>query len=212
MIRKIVVIGAGGHGRETIDVIDAINAVEPTFRLVGVIDDRGDEHGFLARRNIPVLGGLDVLAQHEGSFVAAVGDPALRRTLAEAATTAGLVAATLVHPTAVFGSDLRLGDGLVAAAHSQLTTNVRTGVHVQLNIGATVSHDCVLGDYVTLSPGCHVSGNVQLGAGVTLGVGAVVRQGVSIGEGTFVGAGAVVVDDLPAGVTAVGVPARPLER
>ena len=212
MTREIVVIGAGGHGRETIDIIEAINAVEPAFRLVGVVDDRGDEHGYLARRGIPVLGGLDVLADQNGSFVAAVGDPALRRALAEAATNAGLVSATLVHPTAVFGSDLHLGEGLVAAAQSQITTNVTTGVHVQLNIGATVSHDCVLGDYVTLSPGCHVSGNVHLGAGVTLGVGAVVRQGVSIGEGTFVGAGAVVVDDLPGRVTAIGVPARPLER
>lgn len=212
MIRELVVIGAGGQGRETIDIIEAINAVEPAFRLVGVVDDRRDEHGFLAQRGIAVLGGLDVLAQQEGSFVAAVGDPVLRRTLADAATTAGLAAATLVHPTAVFGSDLRIGEGLVAAAHSQITTNVTTGVHVQLNIGATVSHDCVLGDYVTLSPGCHVSGNVRLGAGVTLGVGAVVRQGVSIGEGTFVGAGAVVIDDLPARVTAIGVPAKPVER
>jgi sugar O-acyltransferase (sialic acid O-acetyltransferase NeuD family) len=115
----------------------------------------------------------------------------------------------LIHPAAVLGSDLRLGPGFVAAAYAQVTTNVTTGRHVHLNIAATVSHDCVLGDYVTLSPGCHVSGNVRLGHRVTLGVGAVVRQGVTIGDDAFIGAGAVVVDDIPAGVTAVGVPARP---
>jgi acetyltransferase-like isoleucine patch superfamily enzyme len=70
----------------------------------------------------------------------------------------------------------------------------------------------VVGDYVTLSPGAHVSGNVRLGDDVTLGVGAVVRQGVSIGARTLVGAGAVVVDDLPADITAIGIPARPRHR
>lgn len=212
MIIALVVIGAGGHGREMLDVVEAVNRTAPTFDLLGVVDDRGDEHGLLARRNVKVLGGLDLLPTLAACYVIGLGDPEARRQVDEQATAAGLVPATLVHPTAVLGSDLRLGPGFVAAAHAQVTTNVVTGRHVQLNVGATLSHDCMLGDYVTLSPGCHVSGNVRLGDGVTLGVGAVVRQGITIGEDTFVGAGAVVVDDLPAGTTAVGVPAKPVGR
>lgn len=210
MTTPLVVIGAGGHGREILDIVEAVNRVEPMFELRGVVDDRGDEHGLLARRRVSLLGGVEVLSQLKGSYVIGVSDPDARRALDKQATDAGLVSATLVHPTVVLGSDLSIGPGFVAAAGAQLTTNVTVGRHVQLNIGATVSHDCELGDYVTLSPGSHVSGNVRLGAGVTLGVGAVVRQGVCIGEGTFVGAGAVVVSDLPPGVTAMGVPARPL--
>lgn len=212
MAGPVVVIGAGGHGRELLDIVEAANRVAPTFELLGVVDDRGDEDELLARRGTTLLGGLDVLAELEGSFAVGVGDPEVRRALHDRATAAGLLPATLVHPTAVLGSDLRLGPGFVGAAQAQVTTNVVTGRHVHLNIAATVSHDCVLGDYVTLSPGCHVSGNCRLGDGVTLGVGAVVRQGITIGEGVFVGAGAVVVDDLPPGTTAVGVPARPLDQ
>lgn len=212
MTTRLVVVGAGGHGREALDVVEAINRRRPTFELLEVIDDHGDEHGLLARRGIAVVGATALLAETEACYVIGVGSPEGRRKVDALATAAGLEPATLIHPTAVLGSDLRIGPGFVAAAHAQVTTNVTTGRHVHLNIGATVSHDCILGDYVTLSPGCHVSGNVRLGDAVTLGVGAVVRQGITIGAGTFVGAGAVVVDDLPPDVTAVGVPARPRAR
>ncbi len=212
MTKRLVVVGGGGHGREAVDVVEAINRHCPTFELVGVIDDDGDVHGLLARRGIPVIGATDALADTEADYVIGLGSPEGRRKVDALATAVGVRPATLVHPTAVLGSDLRIGPGFLAAAHAQVTTNVTLGRHVHLNIGATVSHDCVLGDYVTLSPGAHVSGNVTLGDGVTLGVGAVVRQGIAIGAGTFVGAGAVVVDDLPPDVTAVGVPARPRVR
>lgn len=210
MTTPLVVIGAGGHGRETIDIVEAINHVHPTFHFLGVVDDRGDEFGLLARRKVPLIGGTDMLAAVRASYVIGIGSAEARRRIDEMATGAGLKPVTLIHPTAVLGSDLRLGPGFVAAANAQLTTNVTTGRHVQLNIASTVSHDCQLGDYVTLSPAAHVSGNVRLGAGVTLGAGAVVREGLSVGDGTFVGAGAVVVNDLPGGVLAVGVPARPV--
>lgn len=211
-VTPLVVIGAGGHGREAIDVVEALNRVRATFDLLGVIDENGDQLGLLARRSITALGGHEVLPTLDAAYVIGIGSAEGRRAVDALATDAGLRPTSLVHPTAVLGSDLRIGPGFLAAAHAQVTTNVTIGRHVHLNIGATVSHDCELGDYVTLSPGAHVSGNVRLAGAVTLGVGAVVKQGMSIGEGTFVGAGAVVVDDLPAGVTAVGVPARPLDR
>jgi sugar O-acyltransferase (sialic acid O-acetyltransferase NeuD family) len=209
---RVVVVGAGGHGREALDVVDAINRCRPTFELVGVIDDHGDELGLLARRGIAVIGSTTFLPEADAQYVIGIGTPDGRRKVDSLASAAGLYPATLVHPAAVLGSDLRIGPGFLAAAHAQVTTNVTLGRHVHLNIAATVSHDCVLGDYVTLSPGSHVSGNVRLGDDVTLGVGAVVRQGIAVGAGTFIGAGAVVVDDLPPEVTAVGVPARPLDR
>lgn len=212
MTTRLVIVGGGGHGREMVDIVEAINRRNPTFELVGVIDDRGDEYGRLARRGIPVLGDTGFLTNIDAVYAIGVGNPTGRREIDRLAVAAGREPATLVHPTVVLGSDLRLGPGFLAAAYAQVTTNVTVGRHVHLNIGSTVSHDCQLGDYVTLSPGCHVSGNVQLDDAVTLGVGAVVRQGITIGARTFVGAGAVVVDDLPPDVTAVGIPARPLTR
>jgi acetyltransferase-like isoleucine patch superfamily enzyme len=102
--------------------------------------------------------------------------------------------------------------GAVLAAGSRITTNVRAGRHVHLNVAATVAHDCRLDDYVSLSPGVHVSGNVTIGREVFLGTGAVVVPGCTIGAGAVVGAGAAVVSDVAAGETVVGVPARPVVR
>jgi sugar O-acyltransferase (sialic acid O-acetyltransferase NeuD family) len=210
----LVVVGAGGHGREMLDIVEAVNRVSVTFELLGVIDDSADPDnaGLLRRRGIMVLGGNDVLTSTVAQYVIGIGLPVPRWAVDQLATAAGREPAMLVHPTAVLGSDLRLGPGFVAAANAQVTTNVSTGRHVQLNIGATLSHDCEVGDYVTLSPGVHVSGNVRLEDNVYLGAGVVVRQGITIGRGTFVGAGAVVVADLPPDVLAVGVPARVVDR
>lgn len=210
MTTRLVIIGAGGHGREMVDVVEAINRVHPTFDLLGVIDDRGDVQGLLERRGIAVLGGTAVLATTDAAYAIGIGSPSARQEVDRLASITGRSPATLVHPTAVLGSDLRLGAGLFAGAYAQITTNVTVGRQVHLNIGSTVSHDCVVGDFVTLSPGAHVSGNVQLGDYVTLGVGAVVLPGIAIGARTFVGAGAVVIADLPSDITAVGVPARPI--
>lgn len=209
---RLVVVGAGGHGRELLDIAEAMNRHSQAFVVVGVIDERGDRNGLLERRGVRALGGNDVLRTVSAdAYAIGVGSPEGRRKVDELAHLAGLAPASMIHPTAILGSDLRIGPGFVAAAHAQVTTNVQVGRQVHLNVGATVSHDCELGDYVTLSPGSHVSGNVRLGEGVTLGVGSVVKHGVSVGDRTFVGAGAAVVTDLPADVVAVGVPARPID-
>ena len=81
-----------------------------------------------------------------------------------------------------------------------------------LHLHCTVTHDCVLEDWVSLMPGCHVSGGVTLGEGAFLGVGAVILQGRTVGAWARVGAGAVVTEDVPAGATVVGVPARDARR
>lgn len=208
----LVVVGAGGHGREMLDVVEAINRTKPTFRLIGVVDDCGDRDGLLARRDIRVLGQTASLSEIDALYAIGVGAPEQRRLVDALASSLNMRPATLMHPTVVLGTGLRIGPGFYAAAHAQVTTNVLIGRHVHLNLGATVSHDCILGDYVTLSPGVHLSGAVTIGAGVVLGVGAVVLPGVTIGDHTCVGAGAVVVDDLPPRITAVGVPAKALER
>lgn len=81
------------------------------------------------------------------------------------------------------------------------------GAQVAINIGATISHDTVIGDYATVSPGVSVAGSCRIGSGAFLGVGSVVSDGVSIPEGTIVGAGAVVIRDIDEPGVYVGYPA-----
>ncbi len=138
-----------------------------------------------------------------------IGDPATREAIAERMTLAGFVPATLVHPEASVGGDVRIAEGVVLAAGARATTNVSLERHTQLNVGAVVSHDCKVGAFVTLSPGTLVNGECTIGDRAFFGTGAIVTPGIEVGADAKVGAGAVVLEDVPDGTTVVGVPARP---
>jgi sugar O-acyltransferase (sialic acid O-acetyltransferase NeuD family) len=214
-VRRLAIVGAGGHGREVLDVVEAINRESAAFELVGFVADRAD-HEVLARRGAAHLGSVDDLASRripgvdgDVDLVLAVGDPTTREVLARRL---GVLDPTwvvaLVHPLASIGSDVTLGAGTVVAAGARVTTNVRVGLHVQVNVNAVISHDCIVADHATLSPGVLVNGAATIGTGALIGTGGVVTPGRTVGDWAVIGAGAVVVRDVPAGVTAVGVPAR----
>jgi sugar O-acyltransferase (sialic acid O-acetyltransferase NeuD family) len=203
----LVIVGAGGHGREMLDIVEAINREHQRFDVRGFVADEAEVE-LVARRGVPWLGGIDELKGIDASYVIGIGSSEARRRIDAELRDAGKEPATLIHPLASLGSDLRLGAGVVAAAGARLTTNVTMGRHSQLNVNAVVSHDCDVGAYVTLSPGVLVNGDCRIGDGAFLGTGAVVVRGHSVGAGAVIGAGAVVVDDVPERVTAKGVPAR----
>lgn len=202
---SLVIVGAGGHGREVLDVAEACGEA-----FAGFVDDGQPDLEPLRRRGATLLGGLDVLAGHDGPVVLGVGDGGVRGRLARALAVRW--ARPLVHPAATLGRDVEVADGTVVAAGARLTTHIVVGAHGYVGPNATIGHDAVLGDFVTVLPGATVSGDVRLGHGVTVGTGANLRQGVVVGEHAVVGAGAVVVADVPSGVTVVGVPARPHDR
>lgn len=203
MTGRLVVVGAGGHGRELVALAQAAG-----WEVAGVVSADLPAPGLLDRLGVPWLGGLEALAGLGLPAALGVGYPDVRARVADELAERGIPAVTLVHPTAVVGPDVELGEGVVVQAAAQLTTNVRLGRHTHVGVGAVVSHDCRLGDFVTLAPRVALSGDVTLADRVFCGVGSVIVPGCSVGEGATIAAGAVVVGDVPAGVTAKGVPAR----
>jgi hypothetical protein len=214
MTAGLVVVGAGGFGREVLDVVDAINAVaaEPVWQVAGVVDDAPSAENLarLARRGVAHLGAVEeyLATAAPASYVVGVGSPPARRQLAERFEAAGHAAATLMHPSATQGFDVEIGAGSVVCAGVRLTTNVRIGRHVHLNLNATVGHDAVLGDYVSANPIASISGDVTIDDEVLIGVGGVILNGLRLGRGSTVGGSACVVRDVPPGVVVKGVPAR----
>lgn len=214
MARRLVVIGASGFGRETLDVVEAYNSVnaEGSFDIVGVLDDAPSSLNLerLAARRINHLGAItDWLCDAEPHwYLIGIGDSRIRRRLAERFDTAGHQPATVVHPAATLGSQVTLGDGVIVCSGTQISTNVRLGRHVHVNPNATVGHDTVCEDFVSLNPGSVLSGECRIREGALVGAGAVVLQGLEVGRDVVVGAAACVTRPVPEGSIVKGVPGR----
>jgi sugar O-acyltransferase (sialic acid O-acetyltransferase NeuD family) len=209
MADDLVIVGAGGHGRETLDIVEAMNEDgSGDWNFLGFVDDGEVRSDRLDRRGAEVVetGELD---PEKVRYVIGIGDPGTRETVAERMTLAAFVPAILIHPDASVGSDARIAEGVVLSAGARVTTNVTLERHAQLNVGAVVSHDCEVGAFVTLSPGTAVNGECRIGDRAFFGTGAIVTPRLKIGADARVGAGAVVLEDVPDGATVVGVPARP---
>jgi len=210
----IVVVGAGGFGREVLDIVEAMNAAGSALDLLGSIDDSDANGDLLERRGVAHLGPIgDYIAGLAPDvipgFVIGIGAGSVRRDLDTRLTAAGMWPMVLMHPMATVGGDNRIAVGCILAAGARVTTNITLGRHTHLHVNSTIGHDSVLDDFVSVYPGATVSGNVHLADGVTIGTGANVLPGLTIGAGAFVGAGAVVTTDVDPGITVVGVPARP---
>lgn len=207
-----VVIGAGGFGREVLDVIEAAALTGSGHRFVGFVDDGQPAVDLIKDRGAVLLEGFEDPRAAGAAYLVGIGDPAVRAKVDADAGGRGLRSASVVHPTATFGALVSAGPGLVVCSSVCVTTNVTFGRHVHLNLGATVGHDCEVGDHVSVFPNVSVSGEVTIGAGVTIGTGTVIIQGVTVGAGTTIGAGSVVTRDLPPGVIAMGSPAKPVRE
>lgn len=211
----IVIVGAGGFGREVLDVVEAMNVAGAGLDFLGFVDDDDASIPLLHRRGAAHLGTVaEATSSGTGDsgagFVIGIGAGEVRRRLDGILTTAGRAPLVLIHPMATVGGDCRIGEGCILTAGSRVTTNITLGRHTQLHVNSAVGHDSVLDDFVSVYPGATVSGNVHLADGVTIGTGANVLPGVTVGAGAFVGAGAVVTTDVEPGVTVAGVPARPI--
>jgi sugar O-acyltransferase (sialic acid O-acetyltransferase NeuD family) len=203
----IVILGAGGLAREVF------------FHLQGFYDDfvfvddyNPDPKVVIQGKAYPVVTDWDFSAYKGYPFIIGVGAPNAKRILVERATKAGLSPApTFIHPRAIV-QDAVIGVGGIITPHCSVTTNIRIGDYVVLNLNCTVGHDTVIGDYVQANPGCHISGNVVLEGGVSLGTGTAVIEGTRISKDIVTGAQAAVVKDLIDEGTYVGVPAKPIKR
>jgi sugar O-acyltransferase (sialic acid O-acetyltransferase NeuD family) len=210
-VKPIVLIGAGGSGREVLEILKDQNKVKETWDILGFIDDNRELEGKLIN-SYPVLGGLDWLKGRNPKpvCICTVNDCEARKEIVRRLGYIGVDFVNVIHPTACIGDSVNLGNDIIIYAGSLLTANIEIGDHVHINFGCGIGHDVVIGRYSTVSGLVNVNGYARLGEGVFLGSGAVVIPRVTVGDWSTIGAGAAVIDDIPERVVAVGVPARPV--
>ena len=216
-MQEIAIYGGGGFAREVAWLVESCNQEAPRYRVVCFIDDDTDKQGRLLN-GIPVVSLAEARRRHPAArVVSGIGWPRPRQTTSEKAAAAGFQFETIIHPRVERSRWIEIGEGVVICAGCILTTNIRLGRQVQINLDCTIGHDVIIADYATLAPGVHVSGCVHIGERVYIGTGATIINGtleapLEIGNDAIIGAGACVTKSIPPGVTAVGVPARPLAR
>lgn len=225
-----LVWGAGAQGRVTLDLLRDAHPgamaclVDDDARLVGrtvagveVIDrPRALQWALGGADPHPAEPRMAGASERAGSLagcvevraILAMGHNPRRLRLAEELAAAGLRFARLIHPTAAVLASASLGEGTVIGPCAVVGSGAQIGRHVLIGSGAVVEHDCTLEDGASLAPGVRMAGRVRIGMAAFVGVGASLCPRVCVGKGAIVGAGAVVTRDVPAGMLALGVPAR----
>lgn len=198
---SVWVIGAGGHAAVVIATLRASGEA-----VAGLLDDDPATHGTECL-GVRVDGPIDADRLDGRRAVMGIGSNRVRHAIAE--RLGGVTWVSAVHPAAVVHDSVTLGPGAVVFAGAVVQPRTQIGRHVILNTGCTVDHDCDLGDAVHVAPGVHLAGGVALEEGAFMGIGSAAIPGVRVGAWSTVGAGGVVVSDLPGGIVATGVPARP---
>lgn len=212
MTTRLVIVGAGGFGREVFGIIQALEAGGSSWDLEGFVDDspRPSDAMRIDDLGSRIIGSIADLASRREPYgaVIAIGSPVDRMKIAKALSRSPVSFPNLIHPQATLGPRVKLSNGVVIAPGARLSTNVSVGCHVHIDQNVTVGHDSVLGDLCRLNPQACVSGSVEIGSGATIGASAVVLQGLRIGAMATIGAGACVVRNVGSDIVVKGVPAR----
>lgn len=205
--KKLIIIGASGHGKSVADIALKMNKWEE----VSFLDD---DENIKSSMGIEVIGTSDDAPKYlnEYEFIVGIGNNAIRGKVQGNLEAQGASIPTLIDPTVVIGEQVEIGRGTVVMAGVIINCCTRIGKGCIINTGTTVDHDNVIGDYVHLSPGVNTAGTVTVGNNTWLGIGSVVSNNVSIASNCKLGAGAVVVTDINEAGTYVGVPVRKIDK
>lgn len=210
------VFGASGCGRGIMPLLRAQLQQVATIEQLVFIDDAPPATQLNGH---VVLTWAEFLARpaSQRAVALAIANSSIREALAQRSQAAGVELLSVQASNVVRMDDITLGEGALLSPFVTLTSNIRIGRCFHANLYSYVEHDCIIGDFVTFAPGVKCNGNVHIEDHAYIGTGAVLKQGTPdkplvIGRGAVVGMGAVVTKSVPAGVTVVGNPARPLVK
>lgn len=208
-MKDLIIVGTGGVGRETAQIVEEINQVNKEWNILGFVDDNKDLIGKKINR-YRVIGNRNYLNNFTEKVyvIIAIANPYVKEELVKYLTNENINFATIIHPSVRLNSTIKIGEGCIIYPGVIMTVNTNIGNHVIISPKCGIGHDCLIEDYVTLLWNVNVSGNELIRKGATLGSGSTIIQGLEIGKNSYVGAGTVVIRNIEENKTAVGVPSR----
>ncbi len=212
MKKDLIIISAGQFGREVYTwACQAIEKGEP-WTVKGFLDNRP---GVLQGLNYDaeILSSVEgYVPQANDIFLCALGEPQWKQKYCKMILDKGGGFATLIHPTAVVGRNVKIGAGSIICPFTQLSCEIVIGRFVTFGTLSSAAHDTVIGDWCQISGHCSVNGRAVLDESVFVGSHATILPGVHVGSHAYVGAGSVVLKRVKPGVKVFGNPAVPIGK
>lgn len=203
-----IILGAGGHSSV---LIDALKQIKVTILGITVPINNENSNEYCG---VPILGNDDIINNYHTekirliNGIGSIKQPTARALIYIKYKELGYKFSTIIHPTAIVSSSVKLGEGVQIMAGAIIQTGSEIGENTIINTKASVDHACRIGANVHIAPGVTISGDVNIGNNVHIGTGAVIIQGISIEDNCVIGAGSVVINNVPKSSTVFGVPAK----
>ena len=209
-MKDIIIVGASGYGREVLRIIENINEVTPTWRVLGFLDDNPDALDGV-ECEYKIIGSIkDWQPKPDQWLACALAFPVVKKKVVESLKERGAQFAVIIHPNAVINPRSSIGEGTVITNNCTLSDNANVGCFCTI-LSSGVAHDARVGDYSTLSGRCMLNGHVEVGSMVYMGCGVLVAPSIKIGDGATVGIGSVVISKVKAGTKVFGNPAKKMD-
>ncbi|PXX43522.1 sugar O-acyltransferase (sialic acid O-acetyltransferase NeuD family) [Hungatella effluvii] len=207
-IKNLVIIGAGGCGREVLQWANDINEAERRWNIKGFIDD--DLNALNEKRcSVSVLSKIDdYKIDPEDEFVCCIGNSGIRKLIVEKLKKKGAVFTMVTHPNAVIANNCILGEGVIIYPFALISDNAILGDGCIINMHSSVAHDSVLGEYCTISAHCDITGMCRVGNRVFMGSTSHMIPGTTIGDDVYICAGSSVMSRVRSGMKVLGNPAK----
>jgi acetyltransferase EpsM len=197
-VKKVILVGAGGHAAEIVDYIESspMDKSGAAYEIVGLIDDSEANYINYAYA-YPYLGSIQKhIPLADCFYVIGIANMKYRQTIIESLLSKGAHFTSFVHPTAIIAKSAQIGVGCVISHNVSLGPKVQLGDFNLINSRCTIGHDTHIGSFNFLSPQVVTGGLSKMGDGNFLGTNAAVLPGVVLGSANVVSAGMIVDKDV----------------
>lgn len=207
-MKDLLIIGAGGCGREVLQWVKDINKVQPVWKIKGFLDDNLKALDGLKSDYIIIDAVKNYIPKPNDVFTCSIGNSRIRKEIVEHIKSKGGDFVSIIHPTAIIADTAELCRSEIIYPYSIISDNAKVGDGCIINMYSSIAHDSVLGEYCTISAHCDVTGGCNVFDNVFMGSGARTIPRINVGNGAFICAGSTVMSNIKPGVKVIGTPAR----